>query len=418
MKTRLRGDDRPKVISLFSGAGGLDYGLEAAGFTTAVAVDIDPEACATLQSNREWNVLKRSVHDLAPTDLLEASKLKRGEVDLLAGGPPCQPFSKSSYWKNGQAGRLSDPRARTLDAYLSIVEQTLPSAFLLENVEGLAYAKADEGLQLLLAGIDRIRKKCGAEYSVATAVLDAAEYGVPQHRQRFVLVALRDAPEFVFPAPTHGKDRLPFATAWDAIGDLPADPKQPELAIGGQWADLVPSIPEGSNYLWHTERGGGRNFFGWRCKYWSFLLKLAKKRPSWTIQAQPGTASGPFHWRNRRLSMRELARLQTFPDNVTVAGMARTPEGRHLAIQRQIGNAVPSLLGEVLGRAIAKQLGLRHTKGPLTLLPPTRAPVPARHPVGPVPSKYDYLERTKHAAHPGVGRGPGARARAVAAAAE
>lgn len=408
--------ERPKVISLFSGAGGLDYGLEAAGFDTAVAVDIDPEACATLKSNRPWPVLERSVHDLKPQELLAAAGLKRGEVDLLAGGPPCQPFSKSSYWKNGSAGRLSDPRSRTLDAYLSIVEQTLPSAFILENVEGLAYAKADEGLQLLLAGIESISKKCRTEYSVATAVLDAADYGVPQHRQRFVLVAVREAPKFVFPSPTHGKGRLPLTTAWDAIGDLPGDPKQPELALGGQWADLLPSIPEGSNYLWHTERGGGRDFFGWRCKYWSFLLKLAKKRPSWTIQAQPGTASGPFHWRNRRLSMRELARLQTFPDDVTVTGAARTPEGRHLAIHRQIGNAVPSLLGEVLGRAIAKQLGLRHAKGDLTLLPLTRAPIPARHPVGAVPSKYDYLERKKHAAHPGVGRGPGALARGAPAA--
>ena len=83
---------------------------------------------------------------------------------------------------------------------------------------------------------------------------------------------------------------------------------------------LLPTIPEGQNYLWHTERGGGEPLFGWRRRYWSFLLKLAKDLPSWTIQAQPGPATGPFHWDNRRLSVREMARMQTFPDNVVIKG--------------------------------------------------------------------------------------------------
>ena len=127
-----------------------------------------------------------------------------------------------------------------------------------------------------------------------------------------------------------------------------SNPEEEDLTVRGKWADLLPSIPEGSNYLHHTDRGEGMPLFGWRRRYWTFLLKLAKNRPSWTIQAQPGPAVGPFHWSNRRLSVRELSRLQTFPDDVNIVG------GKGSA-QKQLGNAVPSLLAEVIGRAIRQQ---------------------------------------------------------------
>ena len=119
--------------------------------------------------------------------------------------------------------------------------------------------------------------------------------------------------------------------------------------MSGKWADLLPTIPEGLNYLWHTSRGGGVPLFGWRTRYWSFLLKLAKSKPSWTIQAQPGSAIGPFHWKNRKLSARELCRLQTFPDDLSF-------DTSQNQIQRMIGNAVPSLLAEVLAWEIRTQL--------------------------------------------------------------
>src|SRR5207249_2951654 len=140
----------------------------------------------------------------------------------------------------------------------------------------------------------------------------------------------------------------PWRTAWDAIADVNPSTAE-DLDAQGKWADLLPSIPEGQNYLWHTNRLGGMSLFGWRTRYWGMLLKLAKNRPSWTIQAQPGPAIGPFHWDNRRLSTRELCRLQTFPDDVNIVG------GRGSA-QKQLGNAVPSLLAEVMGRAIKVQL--------------------------------------------------------------
>src|SRR5690606_7904066 len=132
-------------------------------------------------------------------------------------------------------------------------------------------------------------------------------------------------------------------------------------------------------------------------------------RPSWTLQAQPGPATGPFHWDNRRLSMRELCRLQTFPDDVDVLGS-------HQAIHKQVGNAVPSLLAEVIARAIRVQLlGLRVPRGPLKLLPPNEGAAPRRpNRARPVAEKYLQLVG-EHEAHPGTGKGYGAVARATAA---
>jgi DNA (cytosine-5)-methyltransferase 1 len=181
-------------------------------------------------------------------------------------------------------------------------------------------------------------------------------------------------------------------------------PNDPSLVARGKWAGLLPSIPEGENYLWHTSRGGGEPLFGWRRRYWSFLLKLAKAQPSWTLQAQPGPATGPFHWTNRRLSMRELARLQTFPDSFVIKGSASEA-------QRQLGNAVPSLLAEVLARAIASQLlggPCRHDD--LRLALPPAPPPPAAEVVTKVPAAYLSL-RGDHDAHPGTGRGYRAVAR-------
>src|SRR5690606_35435717 len=137
------------------------------------------------------------------------------------------------------------------------------------------------------------------------------------------------------------------------------------LRPGGKWGALLPSIPEGENYLWHTERSGGMPLFGWRTRYWSFLLKLSKRLPSWTIQAQPGSAIGPFHWDSRRLTFAELCRIQTFPHKLQI-------DARRTEMQRMLGNAVPSLIAEVWAREIRKQLFDLPIVTPLKLLPPRR----------------------------------------------
>ena len=408
------------TISLFSGIGGLDFGFEAAGFETRVALELDKTSCRTIRLNRDWAVIEDDINKVASSDVLRVGGLKAGEVDMLIGGPPCQPFSKAGYWARGDSLRLDDPRADTLTGYLRILRDTRPRAFLLENVYGLAYSGKDEGLRHILDGIEQINRDVNTRYKVSWRVVNCAEYGVPQVRERVFLVGSRDGREFRFPETTHAKpgtqggdlfiEREPFRTAWDALGDLPS-PAAEELEClkpGGKWGDLLPSIPEGENYLWHTNRGGGKALFGWRTRYWSFLLKLSKRLPSWTVQAQPGSAIGPFHWDSRRLTFNELCRLQTFPDGLTV-DCGRTE------MQRMLGNAVPSLVAEVLAREIRRQLLDAPIRTPLKLLPPRREHVPPPVKVATVPRKYhQYIG--EHEAHPGTGKGRQAVLRDVAAA--
>jgi DNA (cytosine-5)-methyltransferase 1 len=395
-----------KVISLYTGAGGLDLGLEAAGFDTRVAIEIDPTCVATLRVNRKWKVIDRSIHSVPTDEILDAARLREGEADLLVGGPPCQPFSKSAYWATGDTRRLNDPRASTLEEFLRVVREARPRAFLLENVPGLGYRGKSEGLALLSKVVGDINRQASTDYRLVTAVLNAADYGVPQERRRLFVVAHREGLEFRFPAPTHaaldGNQRAlsvgtpaPMLTAWDAIGDIQDDP-DPALRVRGRWADLLPSIPEGMNYLHHTDRGDGLSLFGWRRRYWSFLLKLSKRLPAWTITAQPGPAIGPFHWKNRRLSTLELCRLQTFPAGYEIVG--ELP-----AAQMQLGNAVPSALAERLGLELRSQFfgDGRAASRPLTLLPERRIPVPPPERPGRVPGKYRPFVG-EHEAHPGT----------------
>ena len=398
----------PKVISLFSGAGGLDYGFEAAGFQTVAAVEWDKDSCATLRKNRSFAVIEKSIHDVPTRHILEAGKLKVGEADVLIGGPPCQPFSKSGFWANGSTLRLGDPRAETLHAYLRVLEEAQPATFLLENVEGMSYSGKSDGVELLINEIEAINRRKGTHYKPVFQVVCAADYGVPQQRNRFFMVAHRDGTSFRFPSPTHSGpsedaqteldlELEPYMTAWDALGDEPP-PADEDLTLKGKWAHLLPSIPEGQNYLFHTDRGEGLPLFGYRRRYWSFLLKLAKNRISWTLQAQPGPAIGPFHWSNRRLSTLEMARLQTFPEDVEIVGS-------RVSVQRQLGNAVPSLLGEILAREIRTQLlGRRLPHGPLKLLPQRRGRLPQPELPDKVPPELMHLVGD-HEAHPGTGKG-------------
>jgi DNA (cytosine-5)-methyltransferase 1 len=290
----------------------------------------------------------------------------------------------------------------------------------MENVAGLAFRGKDEGLQLIRDIIAAINREQGTAYGVELLVLNAADFGVPQMRERAFLVGARDGSRFGALAPTHrpakddkGNGQLTLdldlpvhRTAWDAIGDLESD-DDPRLELRGKWADLLPSIPEGHNYLHHTDRGAGLPLFGWRRRFWNFLLKLAKDQPSWTLTAQPGPATGPFHWKNRRLSVRELCRLQTVPDDYSVLGNLS-------AVQKQLGNAVPSALAEV----IAQRVSLRLLGAPAsrdssaTLIPDCRGEPPPPEPPQPVPEKYLHLAG-RHSPHPGTGKGNRASLRAA-----
>lgn len=401
-----------KALSLFTGMGGLDFGFEAAGFTTIAAVEADPAVAATIRLNRKWEVLQESLDPRRAAGICASAAIQdAGPIDIVIAGPPCQPFSKAAYWREDGASGLDDPRSKTLSAFLRVVALVRPRAFLLENVPGFAAPGHSGGLDRVLKGVARMNGLLGMRYQVRWAKLNAADFGVPQMRERVFLIAADDGREFVFPKPTRisaalreNDTTLPaHTTCWDAIGHL-AEPENDSLLMRGKWAGLLPSIPEGGNYLWHTDRGGGLPLFGWRTRYWSFLLKLAKHRPSWTIQSQSGSASGPFHWSNRRLSATELFRLQTFPTDV------RCDAGR-TQMQRMVGNAVPSLLAEVLAREIKRQFFDQEVDAgkPLTLAvsPAELTPGPALAEL--VPLAYQTLVGA-HPDHPGPRLGPGAAA--------
>jgi DNA (cytosine-5)-methyltransferase 1 len=395
------------AISLYTGIGGLDFGFEAAGFRTSLGIELDACACAVLRANRRWQILEGDIADFSSRTILNRAGLCAEEADVLIGGPPCQPFSKASNWKLGNARHMLDPRSTTLKEYLRVLSDTRPRAFLLENVPGLAALEKNAGLQYLLKGIDSINRRRRTRYTVAIHRVNAAAFGVPQMRERIFLVGFRDGTPFSPPRKSHS-DRLidnpglaPYVTAWDAIGDL-NNSSEEDLWASGKWGDLLPSIPEGRNYLWHTRRGGGKSIFGWRTRYWSFLLKLAKNRPAWTISANPGPAIGPFHWRNRRLSVREMCRIQTLPEDLRI-------DCARVDAQRLIGNAVPSLLAEVFATAIRNQLlGTSRACQKYKLAIPRRGPSPRAERARQVPSKYMRLVG-RHADHPGTGMGRGAR---------
>jgi DNA (cytosine-5)-methyltransferase 1 len=404
----LAGNAGPTVLSLFTGAGGLDLGLEEAGFEPVLCVEMDTDARSTLKHNRpHWRLAEPGdVHKLHPSEIIRQAGLRPGQLQLLAAGPPCQPFSKSAYWAKASGRGLQDPRASTLAAFLRVVETVRPQVLLLENVKGLTYKGKNEGVKLVREGLLAINRRYGTRYALQEVHLNTAAYGVPQIRERVFLIAAVDGRSLSVPPPTHGEtdglDR--YRTAWDGIGHLDSDTWPPELNPTGRWAALLPSIPEGRNYLWHTprnEESGSEPLFGWRTRYWSFLLKLAKNQPSWTIQAQPGPATGPFHWKSRLLSSEELCRLQTFPVGYSIVGGRRSSH-------QQVGNAVPSAVGELLGLEIRRQLFRDNVRSTLRLIPGARSDCPQAVRPSIVPSQYLQL-RGQHSDHPGRGFGPGAQ---------
>ncbi|MGN6871860.1 MAG: DNA cytosine methyltransferase [Solirubrobacteraceae bacterium] len=359
------------AISLFSGAGGLDLGCEKAGFTTRAAVELDKVARRTLLVNAESflpglspKAIFADIVELEYSALFDAAGLAPGDASLVHGGPPCTPFSKSGYWlAYKRAGE--DPKASLLDNFVQALRAIRPKAFLMENVYGLAYQ--NQNRPILNRFIASVR---AAGYSFDKRIVLAADYGVPQVRQRLICVGIRDdlldvSPEvwrFDWPPESHTgpherrvgweSDLTPHVTAREALEGLTAEqnPAEPEEVITGTYADELRHVPPGDNYLFFTgHRGHPTPRFKWRSRYWSFLLKLHPDRPSPTIQGQPGPWVGPFHWESRRLRVAELKRLMTFPDGYVVCGSRRDQ-------QLQLGNAVPPLLAQRIALQIRAEL--------------------------------------------------------------
>jgi DNA (cytosine-5)-methyltransferase 1 len=352
----------PRCVSLFTGAGGFDIGLTAAGFRVVFATDSEPLCAQTYLSPSNFGsdavFHVGNIKDVS-RDLIENAIVGSTDgLDLMVGGPPCPPYSKSRFYRTNKPRGIKDPVGEeTLRGYLRLLKELSPRAFLFENVAGFAYKVHPEGFQLLSCEARRLG------YEISHAVLNAADYGAPQIRQRFIMVGMRDR-TFRFPEPTHADPESlagslfgNAARSWHTAGEVLRDLDTEENAsheghfAGGRFHDLLCQIPPGDNYLFFTEkRGHPSPVFKWRSRYWSFLLKLAPDKPSWTIQARRSNNMGPFHWRNRILRIAEVKRLQTFPDHWFLAGTVEQQ-------WRQVGNAVPPTLAAVLGRAIIDQLG-------------------------------------------------------------
>jgi len=348
------------AVGLFAGAGGLDLGLEQAGYSLTFAVEMDPTAIATLNRNRKrffprlGQVHPLDITRLDPSEILREIAVGPGDIDLLAGGPPCVAFSKSGFHLEYKRAGL-DPRASLLDDYVRFLAGLMPKVFVMENVFGLAYRNQSRPFfNRLRAGIEELG------YSLNYEVLNAADYGVPQNRQRLFLVGARDGVALDLPPPSHWGEherrtrpswaaRLkPHVTASEAFERLDTASEVTE-SVNGKYGHLLPGIPAGGNYLFYTaHEGHSEPLFEWRSRYWTFLLKLSPDRPAPTIQGQPGPYVGPFHWENRRLRVPELKRLHGFPDDYEFAGTRRD-------IQLQVGNAVPPPLARVIGESINAQ---------------------------------------------------------------
>jgi DNA (cytosine-5)-methyltransferase 1 len=345
---------KPTFFSLFSGCGGLDKGFTDAGFQCVGATDSDPVAAQSHAKNfprvRFW---QGRIGKLDDALLSSYFGLTPERVDVLVGGPPCPPFSKSRFYRKDKPRALDDPNgAETIEGYLRVLRCLKPRAFVLENVKGLAYDVHRDALDSIIAAASR------EGYFVSVAVLNAADYGVPQIRERCFVLGSKSG-HISTPPATHAKEAEPGKQPWVTAGAVLADLDTDENAsdeghfAGGRFNGLLKQIPPGDNYLYFTEkRGHPEPVFKWRSRYWSFLLKLSPAMPAWTIQARRSNNMGPFHWRSRILRIPEIKRLQTFPDDFYLAGDL---EGQW----RQVGNAVPPLLAKHVAEAVLETLATK-----------------------------------------------------------
>jgi DNA (cytosine-5)-methyltransferase 1 len=331
-----------KTLSLFSGGGGLDIAFHDCGFDIVQMVELEAKYVQTLNLNSlpgKWLENSRAIC----IDIREFIPTPDLKVDFIIGGPPCQTFSAAGRRAAGVAG-TRDARGTLFQEYVRLLKTLQPKGFLFENVYGITGAQKGEAWAL----IQNAFKEAG--YRIHFRVLDAADYGVPQHRERLFIVGLREG-DYLFPYPTHGPDspdREPFYSAGEAVKD--ADTSDADEGIGGRYGHLFTDIPPGLNYSFYTEEMGHPNpVFSWRSKFSDFLYKADPKMPVRTIKAQGGQYTGPFSWENRKFTIAELKRLQTIPDSYELVG------NRQVCIE-QIGNSVPPQLGRILALSILEQL--------------------------------------------------------------
>lgn len=350
---------RPSIrtLSLFSGGGGLDIGFHDAGFHAFDAVEIEPRYAASLEANSGEGQLLEGT-DVHCLDIRLYNPPVGDAVDFVIGGPPCQTFSAAGRRASGVSG-TSDARGMLFEEYVRLLEAVQPAGFLFENVYGITGAQNGEAWKQILDAFHELG------FSISHRVLDAADYGVPQHRERMIIVGTRGEP-FRFPRPSHGPDSVdgrPYYASGVAVEGVSHDAVPGP--VNGRFGHLLADVPPGLNYSFFTaEMGHPRPVFAWRSKFSDFLYKADPERPVKTIKAQCGQYTGPFSWHNRPFSTAELKRLQTFPDGYALVGSDRS-------IAEQIGNSVPPQLARMLALAVREQVFGEQSPVSLSYLEPS-----------------------------------------------
>lgn len=368
----------PNALDLFAGAGGLSEGFEKAGYKIVAAIDHNQEAVRTYAYNHpQTKVICKDIRKIKASELLEGTECSPHDIDVIIGGPPCEGFSTVGY------RRPSDPRNTLFDEFLRIVKDIQPKAIVIENVVGLLSMERGRVVENVKKAIEELG------YKVAVDVLTAADYGVPQMRQRVFFLGLNSRSKPTFPRPTHREKSpqqlLPFhhlqthyyITVEDAISDLP-----PLKAGEGKEAEEYTSPPKteyqrerriGSNMLYnhsaschtplvltrirHIPPGGNHAnlppYLQLKSGYPNIYGRLVWNKPADTITGNCGCVSAPgrfIHPRDDRvITVREAARLQSFDDKYRFFGN-RTSQ------YKQVGNAVPPLLARAIAAELLKKL--------------------------------------------------------------
>lgn len=306
-----------KIVSLFSGAGGLDLGLIRAGNEVIWANDIDENAVATYRKNIGDNIICRDIQKVKMSDIPD-------DADVVVGGFPCQGFSQANLLRD-----VDDDRNLLYRFFRKVINAKKPRFFIAENVKGILSLGGGAAIKKILSDFER------AGYLVELHLVNMADYGVPQHRQRVIIVGQRrDIGRYMlfrFPPPTNAKEGKgglpPWRTIRDALERFP-DPDEPNVVL---------------NHVYSAYKLAYRNFTGHR--------PTDPDKPCPTILARGNGGGGvcaiPHYNGRRRLTIRESAAIQTFPDDFEFVGAMNS-------CYRQIGNAVPVLFGELLGRELTR----------------------------------------------------------------
>lgn len=357
-KIREKYRDNRDVISFFSGAMGLDIGLGKAGLHVVIGQDFEPSCVETMKTNGH-NVLGGDIRDIKPKTILDVTGLKIGEPFMICGGPPCQPFSTA-----GKRLGINDPRGSLFMDFIRMIDYIKPRFFVMENVKGIMSAplkhvpteehdkedleqKLGTVLDVILSEFDKLG------YKTVYGILDAVNYGVPQFRERFVLIGSRDNEDIFLPFPTHFQmhqnPNYRWKTVGDVIKDLESEPGEC-TALSGDRKKYIHMVPEGGNWkdlpkdIIPIAMGGAYESGGGKV---GFYRRLSYSQPAPTITTSPAQKATMLCHPNqdRPLSVKEYARIQQFPDDWIFTGTVA-------AKYKQIGNAVPVGLAEAIGRAI------------------------------------------------------------------